>query len=378
MSTNGLRLRQAHLALFFTRRTSLQTWQNAGILDRELAIYRELVRKGVKVTLFTYGDRRETELAASLPEFQVCYNRIGLNRRLYEHVLPIIHRSVLQSVTVFKTNQINGAHIAVRCSRRFGKPLIARCGYMWSEFEQRLHGSESRQAIDARTAEASAFQQAERCVVTTESMRRSIVNRFPQLAPRVEKVPNYVDTQLFTPSDASRDFDLIYIGRLDASQKNVRSFLKAVASLDVRALVIGHGSETKSWYGSLASRAKVVWQPLVPHHELPAYLNRARLLVLPSLYEGHPKVLLEAMACGCAVLGTEVDGIKEIVNGRNGTLCQTDVDSIRHGITKMLANEEILASCRLAARAYVIENFSLQQIAEMEFKLIKELSHHEE
>ena len=54
---------------------------------------------------------------------------------------------------------------------------------------------------------------------------------------------------------------------------------------------------------------------------MPQYYNRCKVYVLCSLYEGNPKTLLEAMACGCAVVGTNVLGIQEIIRHQeNGLL----------------------------------------------------------
>src|SRR3546814_19405107 len=62
----------------------------------------------------------------------------------------------------------------------------------------------------------------------------------------------------------------------------------------------------------------------LPHQNLPEMIHAGRIFVLPSSYEGHPKTLLEAMACGAAVLCTDVPGIREVIeDGRTGLLCAT-------------------------------------------------------
>src|SRR5689334_10635214 len=56
-----------HLCVFFTKDVSLRTWDNNGTLDREVAIYRWLQDKGVKISFVTYGDKTDLAYADRLP-----------------------------------------------------------------------------------------------------------------------------------------------------------------------------------------------------------------------------------------------------------------------------------------------------------------------
>ena len=60
------------------------------------------------------------------------------------------------------------------------------------------------------------------------------------------------------------------------------------------------------------------------------------VFILPSYYEGHPKVLLEAMSCGLPCIGTNVRGIREDVEHmKTGYLCETDHNSIADGLFEL-------------------------------------------
>jgi glycosyltransferase involved in cell wall biosynthesis len=74
---------------------------------------------------------------------------------------------------------------------------------------------------------------------------------------------------------------------------------------------------------------------------LPDELNVSEIFILPSLYEGNPKALIEAMACGKPVIGTKVTGIKELIlHGETGLLCDPDIDSIRETIKNLLIDQK--------------------------------------
>lgn len=93
----------------------------------------------------------------------------------------------------------------------------------------------------------------------------------------------------------------------------------------------------------------------------PAWFRTADLFVLPSLLEGMPNVLMEAMACGTAVLSADCDsGPREILrNGTLGELCRPNsVAALQAGIQKFMADETLSVRYTSPARAHVEEHFS--------------------
>ena len=366
---------EVHLVLFFTRRVSLEAWNKTGIFEREVALYRRLQEHQVKVTFVTYGDRRDLQHAARIPGIRILCNRWGLPPRTYERWLLWLHAPWLRLADVIKTNQANGADVALKASRRWRKPLIARCGYMWSEFVAHQQGRDSPTTEEARRVEARVFSAAQRVVVTTPMMVADVGRRIPKAAEHTVLIPNYVDTEVFAPPDnEDKDCDLIFVGRL-SPQKNVAALLEAIHPLDVRINLVGDGELRPVLQDRFAGlNGRVRWLGNVPNSELPAYLNRARVFVLPSHYEGHPKTLIEAMACGLPVIGADSPGIRELIrHGETGYLCGTDPVSIRAAIQTLLADFSLRLRLGAAARQYAVENFALDRIVELEFALLHEV-----
>jgi len=72
------RLSRTRLALFFTRRGSLCKWDDAGILEREVALYRRLLPALAGVTFVTHGDRRDAWHRSRIEPIGLVYNRFKL------------------------------------------------------------------------------------------------------------------------------------------------------------------------------------------------------------------------------------------------------------------------------------------------------------
>jgi len=364
-----------HLTLFFTAGVSLQTWDRTGMFAREVALYRCLQQQGVRVTFITYGDARDQDYAGRLPGIRILCNRWGLPSEYYRRLVPLLHGFRLGTSTIIKTNQANGADTALRTARLWRKPFIARCGYMWSEFVAREHGLDAPVARQARTVEEKVFSSADRIIVTTPAMAAAIASRIPGTERRIAVIPNYVDTHLFCQAQKpQRQYDLVFVGRLEP-QKNVAALLDAVQGLNARLAVIGTGgqsSDLQSRYHDLQGRVR--WLGNVPHTELPDYLHAAALFILPSLYEGHPKTLIEAMACGLPVIGADTPGIREIVrHGENGWLCGTDPQSIRQAIERLLKDSGLRERLGANARRFAEENYAISTIMKRELQLYRSL-----
>ena len=87
-----------------------------------------------------------------------------------------------------------------------------------------------------------------------------------------------------------------------------------------------------------------------------------------------PKTLLEAMACGLPVIGTDVKGINEVIDHRNnGIICNTDPDSIRVAIVTLMEDEVLKQKLGENARKTIVENYSLDNLAGKELELLEAL-----
>ena len=350
---------------------SLVGWDNVGLLGREVALYFGLIEKGIRVSFITYGNREDLKYSGELPGIKILCNKWGMPAKLYTKYIHIIHRKHLKSCNIIKTNQMSGADIALKSAKYFKKPLINRMGYMWSDFVKQEAGNFNI----IEKYEYNIFLKSDKIVVTTKEMYQNVVRRDKQLKNKISIIPNYVNTDLFEPVvENKKEFDVLFIGRI-THQKNVQGLLEALKDLNIKALIIGDGDLKKGLieqYGDLDGR--VVWQDAIPHNDLPNIMNRCLIYILPSFYEGHPKTLIEAMAAGMPVIGTDVPGIREIIeNRKNGMLCGTEANDIKSAIEKLLTNQVLCKKLGQNANNYAIQHFSLEKILDMELSLYNSL-----
>ena len=364
------------VALFFTKRLSLVSWNKTGSLSRELSLYKALQTLGVSFVFISYGGREEDQFLSELPGITVCYNKWGLPKKIYEFLVPLLHWRTLKNVDLIKTNQMNGAEIALRASRILRKPFLARCGYLWSKnVALESGGVHSRLSKRVLSIERKVFNGADSIVVTSEEAKEAITSRFPQLSSKIDIIPNGVDVSLFKPPEKEKESGrvLCFVGRL-APEKNLETLFSALKNIDAELRVIGKGPLKKRLEGVAAGNPKISFHGTVPNGQLPLFFNRSNVFVFPTLYEGHPKALIEAMASGLPVVATNVSGVREIITHmENGYLCNTDEESLRAGLLTVLNDQDLQIKLGAAARQYALAHYDLSKLAEREYAVYQQI-----
>ncbi|MGN6132579.1 MAG: glycosyltransferase family 4 protein [Nocardioidaceae bacterium] len=202
---------------------------------------------------------------------------------------------------------------------------------------------------------------------------------------RAHLVPPGVDTSVFTPPETSlREPRVLYVGRVERSSrwKGLPVLLEAMASLrdrapGVRLGVVGAGDDVASLQ-RLAERlgvgAVVDWYGAAEHRDLPAFYRRAAVTVLPSTTESESfgMTLVEAMACGCAVVGTRVGGIPFVVReGVDGLLAEPgDAGSLAQALAAVLTDPARAAALGAAGRQAAEERWDWRHLEERTMRVL--------
>ena len=111
-------------------------------------------------------------------------------------------------------------------------------------------------------------------------------------------------------------------------------------------------------------------------YEIEKYFQAVDMFVLPSLREGLPNSLLEAMACGLPVITSRLEGVTDwiVEDGKNGSLFESVIrDDLGKALISVLKDEMLAHSLGLKARETVLERFSMGKVAEEYLELYRGL-----
>lgn len=165
-----------------------------------------------------------------------------------------------------------------------------------------------------------------------------------------------------------------YIGRY-SNEKGITNFIDAMQSLldrdtNIKVILCGEG-HLKDKIDNCISKAsyssRIKQHNWIPHYDLPFYLNKIKLLVIPSFSEGLPNIMLEAMACGTIILATSVGAIPDVIkDGKTGFILQDNSPGcIEESILRILdMPDDKLGKVSENARNFVEMEFNYNNVVE--------------
>lgn len=257
---------------------------------------------------------------------------------------------------------------AARLGRAFGLPVVITG--RGTDLNLIPHESALARRMILRAAE-----EADGLVVVAQALKRRLAD-LGVSESRIAVLRNGVDLDLFRPRDRAQARARLGLeGPLVVSVGNLVPLkghdlvIEALTDLpDLRLAIAGAGPEEGALRSLAARRGvaeRVRFLGALAHEALPEVYAAADALVLASIREGWPNVLMEAMACGTPVVATRVGGIPEIVDAPEaGRIVETrSAEAIAAGIRALLAAPPAPAATRAYAERFGWEETTRGQIA---------------
>jgi glycosyltransferase involved in cell wall biosynthesis len=204
-------------------------------------------------------------------------------------------------------------------------------------------------------------------------------------AEKFRVIPNGVETAgvpQATHEQTARP-KVICVARLVQGKRHA-VLLEALAQLrqegaDFECELVGDGpwlETTRALAAKLGLADRVSFLGTRPPEEVRELLAGADVFVLASIWEGLPGSVLEAMAAGLPVVGTKVNGIREIVMpGDTGLLVPPDdADALADALGTLLSEPELRALMGRRGRERAVADFSIESLVERKTALFREIA----
>ncbi len=292
-----------------------------GLITYSREVTRQLRARGHRVTFFYHAaeDIPGDPDGVRLGSFRACHHDLIPARGAREIISEKLAADNVAVAHVSLSFSLLDLSLPALC-HRLGIPIVAT---LHVPYDRRpgLWASGTRVLYRFFARVLSRYDAA--IVFSTE--QRNLLSRYGLRADKVAVIPNGVDQETFSPcpsdyrTEIGAELLAVYCGRVDP-EKRVRDLLDAWLALglppDHKVVVVGTGRDYDPLEKRYGSHEQIVFTGLITDRgRLLEILRAADIFALPSMVEGLSLSMLEAMACGTAVIATDVGSDGEALGG---------------------------------------------------------------
>jgi len=366
-----------HVILVFTYGISIKEWDKLGILSREVEIYKKMNKEhNVRFTFLTFGDHEDENYSHLINDLTIIpiYKYINKSKtslfNFFKTLLGVKKLiNLIEKPTIIKTNQLNGSWVAMMLKLYTKSPLYIRTGYNLFEFSVKDKKSMLKKTFYYLLTQISLLY-SNYYSVTSNADKLYLEKYF--FTKNISVIPNWIADLKLNEFKNRYENKILSVGRLEP-QKNFFSLIKGLSNSNIEIDIVGEGSEKKTlrkYADSLNVKLNLLGR--LDYTELNQLYLNYRIFILPSGFEGNPKVVLEAISRGTLIIAKKNKNIDEIItNGLNGVLYENE-NEIIDKITYFLDNESEFN--KLVNKAYdlIVENNSIEKIVESELNIFNQ------
>jgi glycosyltransferase involved in cell wall biosynthesis/peptidoglycan hydrolase CwlO-like protein len=189
---------------------------------------------------------------------------------------------------------------------------------------------------------------------------------WPEIAQKMRFIPNFYDASSYHPDSTNRNPQRLTIlfPRRSQINRGSRIFGDIVDRIphDVDIIWLGEGDPVDTQIvKDVCARDKRASFHVADFDQMPAWYQKADIAVIPTLAcEGTSLSCIEALACGCAVIATNVGGLPDVVyDGINGLLVEPEASSLANAINRLIEDKALRERLQRSG-AETARNFELQ------------------
>ncbi len=263
------------------------------------------------------------------------------------------------------------------------KPSVPCTVISYHTYAQQIRAIKSQQSKKKFIPwEKKTYQLADKIICISKDTAQEVTNTYNIAKEKVIVIPCCVDTAKYYPikNSAKIPNSILFVGRHD-KRKGISFLIKSAAlalktNQNLKVFIGGTGPQLQN-HINLANSLKIMnnvkFLGHIPEEKLNQWYNQVEIVIVPSVFEGFGLTVIEAMAAGTPVIGTNVSGIRSTIKHMiTGLLVPfNDIISMTESINTLMENHNLRNSISKAALKEVISNYSAENISE---KYIEEIS----
>jgi glycosyltransferase involved in cell wall biosynthesis len=378
-----------------------------GGLERHVdELSRALAGKGHKVKVLTLGwkglNKHEKQDGFEIQRISGIFQPFGFiygdqNRRFHPPMPdPILMRKIIRVIKEFRPDIIHChgwiVYSALQSKKFFNIPLVVTLhdyglicptrtmlkdgAICWQPFtsdcitcaKDSLGFYKSKAAYWAMRANRRKLKMVDKFIAVSSFVKEIYQRHLKLDESTITVIPNFYSPtlrseQLVTNINLPEDF-ILFVGTFSFS-KGVNVLIEAYKRIKTNAKMVLIGFKHQDFY--IEPSENIIILENQPHHVVMEAWRRCRFGVVPSVWpEPCPTVALEAMACGKAVVASDIGGLKDIVvHGKTGLLVPPgDAEAVARALDRLVDEPELAEEMGEKGRERLEEYFSLALVVE--------------
>jgi len=312
-------------------------------------IIKEMADLDKTIKIYLYG--KESEHRRYLKEYSIPYDLISFrksNSPIYsirEQIIGSWNNSVNRNNDVFYYPQYNLPYIVQKNSIFTIHDFIQ---FRFPEYFGKNKVKIARFILD------NAVRKAKKIIVVSNSTAKDFYEYFPEYRGEIKVIHNGISSNFRVVKDVSKNNFrkinnlnkyILFIGN-DKPHKNISGLIDSFSNIkkeypEFKLVIISKDFDLNKISIDSSIKEDIIIVDNISEEELILYYNCASMLVLPSYYEGFGLPIIEAMACGCPVITSDISSMPETGSDAAHYIDPYDHNSITEGIIRLIRDKDL-------------------------------------